>query len=109
MHRNTMLYRAALTVTRKQPYADWANRQSGDEPEPEPYSDDLPRTVYLVPAIDASTTLEQLLDEFWEAIFEEELAAWSEDEDSWPPRTREAFGQWFGVELTDTVVDLTPE
>ena len=102
-----MLHRFALTITRKQPYADWAN---SDEPDPVPYMDELPRTVYLAPAIDSLTTITDLLDEFWPDIFEEELAAWNEDEASWPvQRTRELFDHWFDAELTDTVVDLIPE
>jgi hypothetical protein len=102
-----MLHRSALTITRKQPYADWAN---SDEPDPVPYTDELPRTVYLVPAIDSLTTITDLLDEFWPDIFIEELAAWNEDEASWPAqRTRRLFDDWFDAEMTDTVVDLIPE
>jgi hypothetical protein len=104
-----MLHRFALTITRKQPYADWANRVSDAEPDSVAYTDELPRTIYLVPAIGSPNVLE-LLDEFWSDIFEEELDAWSEDEATWPEaRTRELFDVWFDVELTDTVVDLAPD
>ena len=104
------LNRSVLTITRKQPYADWANGLPDEEPDSVPYTDQLPRTVYLVPAIDSSTSVAELLDEFWQDIFEEELAGWSEDEDTWPvPRTRQLFDHWFAAELTDSVVDLTPD
>ena len=67
------------------------------------------RTVYLGPEAD-NPSLERLIEEFWEEIFELELAAWLEDSSGWPaPRTREMFNEWFEVELTDTVVDLVPE
>ncbi len=106
----TMLHRFALTITRKQPYADWANRVSDDEPESAAYTDELPRTIYLVPAIAGSPGVSELLDEFWSDIFEEELEAWSEDEATWPlPRTRELFDGWFAAELTEAVVDLAPD
>lgn len=106
----SIVHRSALTITRKQPYADWANGVHEDETDTVAYTDDLPRTVYLVPAIDASTGVAELLGEFWADIFEEELAAWSEDEGTWPaPRTRELFDDWFDVELTDSVIDLTPD
>jgi hypothetical protein len=105
-----MLHRSALTITRKQPYADWANDLDQDEPDAVAYTDELPRTVYLVPAIGLLNEIGVVLDEFWQDIFEEELAAWDEDEASWPaPRTRELFDRWFDVELTDTVVDLIPD
>ena len=105
-----MLQRSALTITRKQPYADWANRVSEGEGDSVTYTDVLPRTVYLVPAIAPEASTSELLGEFWEDIFEEELAAWSEDESTWPAsRTRELFDLWFDVELTDSVVDLAPD
>jgi hypothetical protein len=108
--KRTMLHRSALTITRKQPYADWANRAGDDGADAVAYTDDLPRTVYLVPAIGSPDAVSGLLDEFWADIFEEELAAWSEDEATWPvPRTRPLFDDWFDVELTDSVVDLIPE
>ncbi len=104
-----MLHRLALTITRKQPYADWANRESAKWPDSVAYSDELPRTIYLVPAID-SASVPELLEEFWPDIFEEELEGWSVDEATWPePRTRELFDLWFAAELTDTVVDLAPD
>jgi len=105
----TMLHRLALTITRKQPYADWADGVSAGEPDPVPCTDELPRTTYLVPAVD-SGSVPELLNEFWPDIFDEELDAWSEDEATWPePRTRELFDSWFAVELTDTVIDLAPD
>ena len=106
---SAMLLRFALTITRKQPYADWANRESANEPDSVAYSDELPRTIYLVPAI-GSASVPELLEDLWPDIFEEELEAWSEDEATWPePRTRELFDLWFAAELTDTVVDLAPD
>ena len=104
------LHRFAITVTRKQPYADWANRETETDVDPVPFRDDLPRTVYLVGPSTSGNEVEEFLDDFWEVIFEEELAAWSEDSATWPePRTRELFDSWFGSELTDSVIDLTPE
>jgi hypothetical protein len=105
-----MLQRSALTITRKQPYADWANGAGEDESDTVPYTEELPRTVYLVPPIDSTAGIGELLDEFWSDIFVEELAAWSEDEGSRPtPLTRQLFDEWFDAELTDAVVDLTPD
>ena len=45
-----------------------------------------------------------MLDEYWEHIFEEELAAWMRLESDWPaPRTRAMFDEWFSAELTESV------
>jgi hypothetical protein len=103
------VHRAALTITRKQPYIDWANRPVEDGDEQVAYPEDDPRTVYLVPTGGYDVALEELLDEFWQDIFEEELAMWSEDETTWPEPTRAGFDEWFGVELTDSVFDLAPD
>jgi len=105
----TFLYRVGLVIAHKQPYVDWANSIQDGGPELPP---DLAahRTVYLVPEPAADPNLQTLLDEFWQQIFEEELAAWMLAEDTWPtPLTREMFDAWFGVEMLDSLFDLTPE
>jgi hypothetical protein len=102
------IYRSSITVTRKQPYIDWANDEARDDDVRFPPDDR--RTVYLVPESGSGVTAADLLDEFWQDIFEEELAAWSEDDAVWPaPRTRELFEAWFDFAFTEAVVDLVPE
>jgi hypothetical protein len=106
----SFLYRHAITIIRKQPYVDWANSLDDGGPE---LTVDLAidrATIYLVPELDESPNLDELLDEFWEGIFDEELAAWTPSEDRWPvPRTREVFGAWFEARLTESVLDLVPD
>ncbi len=106
----SFLYRAAITITRKQPYIDWANSFDDDGPELTAELADDRRTIYLVPQSDDEPTLESLLDGFWGQIFEEELAAWMLQDEDWPkPLTREMFDAWFNAEMTDTVIDLAPD
>lgn len=102
------LYRAAVTLTRKQPYVDWANADGEKDGVSFPAEDR--RTVYLVPVADSNLDAARLIEEFWPDIFEEELSAWMLDEATWPaPRTRELFDAWFDLEFTDAVVDLVPD
>lgn len=104
----SFLYRHALFITRKQPYLDWAG-SDGDVSLPDELSLAL-RTVYLVPEVDGEPKLEELIEDCWERIFEEELSSWSRAEERWPrDRTRALFDAWFGVELNATVYDLAPE
>jgi ribosomal protein L24E len=104
------LYRSAVTVTRKQPYIDWANSFDDGGPDLTKELAEDRRTIYLVGESDHRHDLPTLLDDYWEEIFEEELAMWMEPEDDWPsPRTREMFDAWFDAEITDTVFDLVPE
>lgn len=103
----SFLYRAALTITRRQPYIDWANSlgDGGAELTEELARDR--RTIYLVPESTTEPDLEALLDEFWPRIFEEELAAWMLDDKTWPAeRTRMHFDAWFAAEVTTAVYDL---
>jgi hypothetical protein len=105
----SLLYRVAMTVTRKQPYIDWANSLDDGGPVLTAELDDR-RTIYLAPESGNEPGLGKLLDEFWRPIFEEELAAWMSSEEDWPtPLTRDMFEAWFEIQLTESIVDLTPE
>jgi hypothetical protein len=106
----SFLYRAAITITRRQPYIDWANGAAKGGVELTGEFANNRRTVYLVVEYEDRSDLGDLIGDNWEDIFEAELVAWSEDEGGWPAsRTREMFDQWFGAELTESVIDLDPE
>jgi hypothetical protein len=106
----SFLQRAALIITRKQPYIDWANQAEEGSDDQVTFPEEDRRTIYLVPASEYDLTVEEVLDEFWEDIFEEELSAWMVDEGAWPAeRTRPLFESWFDAELSDAVMDLTPD
>lgn len=106
----TFLYRHALFVSRRQPYLDWANSIDDSGATLDAALSRKERTVYLTPEADGEPELQELLEESWEEIFEEELAAWHEAEERWPQaRTREMFDEWFDVELCASVLDLAPE
>ena len=104
-----LLYRTPVFITRNQPFIEWANGLDADGPD---LTVDLAkrREVYLVPTPEHDPGLEEVLDEWWADIFEEELFGWTVDESTWPAgRTREMFDTWFDTEIGDCVVDLTPE
>jgi hypothetical protein len=106
----SFLYRFAITITRKQPYIDWANSLDDGGVELTAELARAQRTIYLAPESTAEAVLEELLDEFWEQIFEEELDAWTMNDERWPlPLTREMFDAWFDADVSSTVVDLTPD
>jgi hypothetical protein len=104
------LYRHALFVSRKQPYIEWANSFEDDGPTMTEELSRGERVVYLVPEGASMPVLADLLDQFWEDIFEAELESWMLNETDWPQtRTREVFDEWFEVELSESVYDLTPD
>jgi hypothetical protein len=107
----SFLYRSAITITRGQPYLDWANGTEAGGPELTKELAASRRTVYLVEEFETDEPdLRAIVDDHWEYIFETELELWTDDHDVWPsPLTRELFDAWFSVEATDSVVDLLPQ
>src|SRR4051794_14925856 len=104
----SVLYRHAITITRRQPYIDWANSFDDGVTLTEDLAHQR-RTVYLV-AMEVRFDPAKILDANWQVVFEEELAAWMEDEVDWPsPRTRAMFDQWFDADVTESVFDLDPD
>jgi hypothetical protein len=90
----SFLYRSAITITRKQPYIDWANSFADGGPELTQELADDRRTIYLVPESDNEPDLATLLDQFWEQIFEEELAAWMVHDKDWRARVVSSASSW---------------
>jgi hypothetical protein len=79
----SFLYRAAITITRKQPYIDWANSFDDNGPELTAELADDRRTIYLVPESPEGPNIESLLDGFWEQ--------------SRPPKRHGAVGTMFAT------------
>ncbi len=102
-----LVKRAAITVTPKQPYIDWANAidkdgvKIGEDFESE-------KSVYLIGDIsDVPFDRDAIVRPYFEIIFEEELNGWDRRESGWPsPRTFETFLAWFEVEIDSMVLDL---
>lgn len=107
----SFIYRTPLLITRRPPFIDWANSCDDDDDEPM-FTEELARRrdVYLVSTPEGEAPLDELIDAWWEDIFEEQLYAWMEDESTWPAgRTRAMFDEWFEVEQGDVVFDLAPD
>jgi hypothetical protein len=103
-----LVKRAAITVTPKQPYIDWANGldedgvKIGEDFQPE-------RRVYLIEDVSYVIPFERdvIVRPYFKAIFDEELNSWHRRESDWPaPCTYETFLAWFEVEVHSMVIDL---
>lgn len=102
-----LVNRAAITVTPKRPYIDWANSLDDDGPRIGP--DHLPeRSVYLVKDIgDYSGEMETIVRRYYRKIFEHELIAWHRVKSEWPQKRDFAtFTQWFDAEVHSMILDL---
>lgn len=98
--------RSVAIVTPKRPFFDWCREALEDT---ELTFDDLIATpgVYLLPDCELDTDKLKYLDQYFDLIFEEELAAWVADDSLWPADRRfKVFCEWFNVHLSSMVVDL---
>lgn len=99
--------RAAITLTPKQPYLDWANSledggvKIGIDFWPE-------KNVYLIEDIaDFELNVAALVEPYYQTIFEDELNSWHGRESDWPAkRNLDTFLEWFDVEVHSIVLEM---
>lgn len=64
------------------------------------------KTVYLVPACFDLEELEEVIEDFYEEIFRQELQAWQPDEAYWPDTAHFGlFARWFKIDAYTEVRD----
>ena len=101
-----MLNRCAITIRAKEPLLAWLQSL----PDYDDITlDDVNRetTAYLLPIFEDDTEKEALLGQYYDLLFEEELAGWWLAKGDWPKnRSLEMFNHWFDVEFHSVVVDL---
>lgn len=104
----TTINRSVVIVRPKQPYLDWAAAlPDASDVTPDSVGE---QTVYLVPSVECFENTDELLDEFYEEIFNEELMGWHRVEADWPAnRDLKMFKEWFSIEIHSLVHDLCPE
>lgn len=112
-HRSSLMYevnRSVFIVIPREPFWYWLNEL--------PDSDlgglnliDLQEDAnsYLVDACENADELWDIIEERVEEIFAAELADWCADETHWPDLHLDIFREWFDVELSSIVTDLSSE
>lgn len=102
-----MINRSVVIVKAKEPFVNWLAML----PDPTTVSlIDLNQepTAYLLPEWENEVEREVIIRRCYEGIFEAELESWWQCEDDWPKiRDYQAFTQWFQLELSPFVFDLT--
>ncbi|WP_032137835.1 hypothetical protein [Kingella negevensis] len=64
---------------------------------------------YLIPACQNADEVWDEVESCVEEIFAAELADWCEDEAEWPDLHPDIFREWFEIELSSIVTDLSSE
>jgi hypothetical protein len=97
--------RTVITIILKQPYVDWANNFDDDGPKMN--LDSIHATSILIPEKYDEYSYEPFLKKNYKIIFEEELASWMADPETWPSNIDyKIFTQWFHLIVSDMVLDL---
>jgi hypothetical protein len=101
-----MINRSVLIVRAKEPFVKWINSL----PDPAGVTVELvnqDNTVYLLPEYSYDNEQEELLADFYDLIFEEQLNGWWTEKSAWPVnRDLATFKKWFDVEFHSAVLDL---
>ncbi|MCK5247679.1 hypothetical protein KAR02_12305 [Candidatus Bipolaricaulota bacterium] len=101
-----MLNRCVVTIRAKEPLCVWLRSL--------PDCDDITldqvnqeTTAYLLPVYMDDDEQDEVLAQYYDLLFEEELAGWWTAKDDWPEnRSLEMFKSWFDVDFHSVVVDL---
>ena len=103
-----ILNRSAVILRPKRPYLEWAKLDDAEglaEGVMKSLREQPP--VYLLPDWEGPEEQQEILKEFWPALFEAMLNGWARDDRLWPTgRTLEVFQEWFELQMYSTVEDI---
>jgi len=104
-----VLNRTAISLVGAEPYVDWMRQHDADAnrgmitvARAQPYG-----TAFLLPEVEFEEDVQDWVEQNFEWLFEFQLAAWTDDEASWPAtRDLKTFRAWFRVDIHSVVVDV---
>ncbi|MHC4166615.1 MAG: hypothetical protein ACYSWQ_06645 [Planctomycetota bacterium] len=101
--------RCVVTIKAKKPFLQWL-KSLPDPADMTSAQVNQDSTVYLLPEYGHDDEQQIILERYFGLIFEEELAAWWQDEDTWPSqRDLRTFLNWFDVKFHSMVFDLVDQ
>ena len=108
-----LINRSSFTLLAKAPFAQWVASLDGKISAEEGYEclslEQLRESgsVYLIDEVAQESDFTDFLAQHWSAMFANELSAWDEFEDYWPPLNETMFEQWFEVQMNVMSFDLS--
>jgi hypothetical protein len=104
-----VINRTAVTVVGAKPYLDWT-RQNGADFNKGALTVARAKTygsAFLLPELELEEDVQEWVEENASWLFEFQLAAWTDDESTWPEsRDLKTFREWFRVDIHSVVVDV---
>jgi hypothetical protein len=102
-----MLNRSAITVKLTQDFVDWINGLEDDSEQLTLQDVNEEATVYMIPEIEDEAQLNEMVQEHYLNILENELKSWEEDETQWPEKLSVAlFERFLQIDPSVMVFDL---
>lgn len=101
--------RSIVVLKPKQQFLDWVNLSLATSSETvlDLASIRIDCNSYLIPEVSEIEDGVAYVDEFFESLFQLELASWTEDQTLWPQElTLKMFWEWFDVEISPTLIDI---
>jgi hypothetical protein len=99
-----IINRAAITVTFLKPFIDWNNKLMPELPMSENRFGES--STYLIP--EQFDDAEKVIKKYYKQIFENELFQMWTEENDWPENISvKLFNEWFSVEVSEYVYDLS--
>ncbi len=103
-----LLNRTAVTIVGARPFLEWTRQTDADVnrgtltvARAKTYG-----TAFLLPEFESEIDVQEWIEENAVWLFEFQLAAWTEDESTWPAlRDLATFREWFRIDIHNTVVD----
>jgi len=101
--------RTAVSLSAAQPYIDWTRQTDADADRgtltvarAKPFG-----SAFLLPEFELEEDVQEWVEENAGWLFEFQLAAWSDDETTWPKtRDLKTFREWFRLDIHSVVVDM---
>ena len=107
-----VINRTAITIVGAQPYMKWTLQKEADVNKgtltvarAKTYG-----SAFLLPEFELEEDVQEWVEENAAWLFEFQLAAWSDDESSWPAtRDLKTFREWFHIDVHSVVVDVADD
>ena len=107
-----VINRTAITIVGAQSYIKWTLQKEADVNKgtltvarAKTYG-----SVFLLPEFELEEDVQEWVEENAAWLFEFQLAAWSDDESSWPAtRDLKTFREWFRIDVHSVVVDVADD
>jgi len=107
-----LINRTAITLVGAKPYLDWT-REKDAAFNTGALTVARARTygsAFLLPELELEEDVIEWVEENASWLFEFQLAAWTDDESSWPsPRDLKTFKEWFRIDIHNVVVDVADD